>query len=157
MADNQQKTELLQLFADHEEALGELYRAYAEKLPGHRDFWLELAEEESGHSRWIRELGAEVAAGSGSLERGRFSVEAVRASLSHLREQLAAAQSEDVSLVHALSIGVDIEAGLIEKRFFEVLDSDAPDVKRVLRALSSATAAHRDRLRQAWEEQRRAE
>ena len=156
MADDEQRTSLLQLLADHEEAVGELYRAYAENVPEHRDLWLELAEQEFGHARWIRELGAEVAAGSTSFEGGRFSVEALRTSLDHLREQLAKAQSQDVSPEHALSIGVDIEEGLIEKRFFEVFDSDAPDVKRVLRALSSETSAHRDRLRQAWEEQRRA-
>ncbi len=37
-----------------------LYRIYADTFPEHRDFWLNISNEEVEHSKWLEKLLSEV-------------------------------------------------------------------------------------------------
>ena len=57
------------MLARNEEAIGQLYRAYANKYPQYKDFWFNLATEEIEHANWIRQLNTKIS--EGSLRYGR--------------------------------------------------------------------------------------
>ena len=142
------------LLAAHEAAMGELYRLYAAKLPDSADLFQSLAAAERDHARSLTGLADEVKQGSVRIDPERFSAEAVLNSLDFIRERIAEANSSGVSLVEALSVALDLEEALIEKRYYEVVETDAAEVKRLLQRLCEETAAHLAQVRRAWESQR---
>ena len=142
---------LMHLFAEHEEAIARLYTVYAAKLPDHAGFWSALAVDERNHAALARELARRVAAEDASFERGRFRIEAAKASLSFVEEQIAQAETRGISMQAALGIALDLEHGLIDRRFFEAFDGDSQDVVHVLDALKRETAEHRGVLEEARE------
>ena len=155
MDPSEAQTGLLRLLADHEEAMSELYRAYAAHLREEADFWMELAAEEAVHLEMVRRLGREVADGQARLESRRFSLESVEASLAHIRAETRRAETEKTSRAYALSMAMDIENGLIERKYFEAFDGDSKNARAVLNALARGTFAHLERVRQAWEKLQR--
>ena len=56
--------------------------------------------------------------------------------------------------MEALSACVDVENTFIEARYFEIIESDAPELKELLKTLAADFEAHRERLRQALEGER---
>jgi len=55
---------VIEMLARNEEAASQLYKAYAEKFPDYKDFWLSLAEEEIEHADWIHKLHSQIEEGS---------------------------------------------------------------------------------------------
>jgi len=48
--DRAEKMDAVDLLADHETVIGQLYTVYAENNPGHAELWNRLAEEEEIHA-----------------------------------------------------------------------------------------------------------
>ena len=146
--------ELIGMMAAHESAVADLYEAYADGLPEHADFFRGLAAEEREHARLIVGFADKVRKGSAQVQPGRFSPRAILTSLDYVRERLREAQRGKVTLIAALSTCKDIEESLIEREYFVIVKDDGPDLSELLRTLASDTAAHRDKVVQAWEKER---
>ena len=56
-------------------------------------------------------------------------------------------QEKGVTLDQALTTALRLEESLIEKRFFEVFDSDSPELKEVFQDLSRETEAHIEKIK----------
>lgn len=144
--------ELLQVLKEHELAIAGLYEVYAEVLVEWKDFWIELANDEREHADWIAALGAEVANGTESLVAGRFRVQAVEHSIGYVRQLAAAASEPDFILINALSIALQLERGLLEKKYFEVFAGDSAEAKKTLTMLAESTRAHHEKIHKFWKE-----
>jgi hypothetical protein len=83
------------------------------------------------------------------VDPGRFRGPALLASLDFVRERLKEAQEGEIAITDALAAARDLELGLIEKRFFEILEGDAPEVRDLLASLEEETSAHRTRIVEA--------
>jgi hypothetical protein len=83
------------------------------------------------------------------VDPGRFRAPALLSSLDFVRERLQEAQKGEVSLAAALAASRDLELGLIEKRFFDILEGDAPEIRQLLQTLTDETGAHRARIVEA--------
>jgi hypothetical protein len=138
--------EIIGLMAAHESEIAELYRAYAERFAQCREFFLRLAAEEVEHARLISGLAGKVRTGEVHVGPGRFSATAILTSLDYVRERLQEAKERDLPLAAALATCRDLEWGLIEKRFFDIIEEDGPEIMELLRRLSDETAAHRASL-----------
>lgn len=145
---------VIEMLARNEEIVSQLYKAYAEKFPDHKDFWSQLAEEEIDHADWIHKLHFQIEEGSVYFNEDRFKMEAIQSFLDYLNDCLVKAQKEETSLINALSIAWDLENGLIEKKFFEVFEGDSAKLKHVLIDLADSTKDHRDRVKRALDENR---
>jgi len=143
------------LIGAHEAAIAELYRAYAARFPQYATLFTALFEEEIAHARLLAEFVEKVRTGTVQIQSDRFTPQAIHASLDHIGERLKEARKGEVSALAALSTAVDLENGLIEKRSFEVVETDAPELQRILRTLLTDTTAHGERLRAAWETERK--
>jgi len=151
---NESTVELLELLAEHEDALERMYHEYADKLPAWSDFWMHLAVEESRLAEMIRSLRCKVEDGSIRFNPNHFSGETLRTSLDYVRGEAARAREQPIELAHALATARDVEGSLIEHRFFEAFDDDSDEVVGTLRSLAAAAAEHRDRTEEAWSAQR---
>jgi hypothetical protein len=143
--------ETIGLMAAHESALAELYRAYAGLFDDHHDFWTRLADDEVRHARWIAGFADGVKAGHVHVNPGRFSSESILSSLDRARKRRQEAESGEPSSLEALSIAREFEDELLESRYFEVFDEDAPELKDLLKVLEAETEMHRKRATEALE------
>ena len=145
---------VIELLAEYEIMIGRLYKEYAQKFLNRKDFWSRLSAEEGGHANWILKLRSKIKEGSVYFKDDRFNEGAIKTSLKYLNNQLSEAQTQDISLIKALSIARDIENGLIEKKVFEVFEGDPIELKHILLNLAAATREHYNRIEKVWKETR---
>ncbi len=136
----------IEALARHEEAIGNLYAAYAEKLPEHEEFWTDLSREEMDHASWVREFRKKVEEGVSEIREGRFRVPAIETSIQYVNGYAQDARTRQISLLGALSIAADLENALLEKDFLDVYETDDEELKNMLNSLRNATAAHRQKV-----------
>ena len=134
--------EMLELLAQHEEAISRLYGLYEQKFPNFKLFWRDLSEEETEHAKWIRSLLSKIQQGAISFEEGRFSKWAVKTSLANVQSYINKIGSQEISIKNALAKALDYERNMIENKFFEVFETDSAELKNVLLALKTATDKH---------------
>ena len=140
------KTDVLEMLAKNEELINQLYNVYSGKFPDYKDFWRGLAVEETQHAVWIREFRSQVRQGHVQFNEDRFDVDIMGKLQDYVKDMINTAQEQEIPLKGALNIALDIESGLIEKRFFEVFETDAKELRFVLKVLSDSTKRHFDRI-----------
>jgi len=119
------QAKVIELLAQHEETIAELYKTYAEKFPSKKQFWTVLHLEELEHASWIRRLRPKIDEGLVAFNEERFNIKTIQTSLNYLTELLSKAKSQRLQLTEALSAGLDIEESLIESKFYEVYETDS--------------------------------
>ncbi len=134
----QQQMTTINTLADHEAVIGALYKKYAEKFEN-SDFWNELFRQERIHYQWLHTL-SDTSNGKIYFDDNRFPIVAITGSIDHIKKLIE--DSPQHTLVNALSFALDIEQGLIERKYFEVFQTDAPEVKHILTDLQKATEEH---------------
>jgi hypothetical protein len=144
---------ILDLLVEHEQAIGRLYRVYSEMFPEHQGFWLGLAAEEMMHAARIDGLPA--ASDGERPDPVRISPSAVSSSLEYVAKRVREAETRDLGLVTALSVALDLERAMIERKWFEGLDSDSPAAAGVLSELQADTRRHILMITALWESVRR--
>jgi len=132
----------IELVAKHEETLGRLYDTYSSIFPEHREFWIGIADEESGHAAWVRGFRSRCMEGSCKVKEGRFRIKAIESSMNFMNKQMQAALSGSVNILTAAATASDIEHALLDKDFFEVYDTDDEDLKNTLDFLRLETEKH---------------
>jgi len=150
-----EQPDLLNRLAQNEEAIGTLYREYAERFPDYHGFWSGLASEEGEHACWIRDLCSTASETGLLIKQGRFNEEAVKTYLNYLGRELDKVRQGETTVLNALAATLYIEESMIEKKYFDVFESDAPQLKHVLLRLEEATRVHVDRARETLDNHRR--
>lgn len=143
--------QLIELLAQHERAVGRLYSIYASNLPAYKTLFEELSEQEEGHAQMLEELGASVSEGELCCLADRFNPMAVKTALGYVGEQIEQCRADsNISPRQALSVARDMENSLIESKWFEVFEGDAPKLKETLERLARETNKHRQLVQVAW-------
>ena len=137
---------ILEAMKEHELALAELYAVYADKFPEYKDFWTEFSREEIQHADYIKTLQTIAEKSSEDFVVERFAVETVERSTEYVKGQVNKASQSDILLINALSTALYLEQALIEKKYFEVFQSDNPQTKQILSLLEQETRRHYERL-----------
>lgn len=137
----------IKLMIRHEMAIHSLYMTFAEQLPGMREFWKDLADEETAHAGHIRNLEQQLGQNVVRFNERRFNRAALLSSLDYMVKRASAALAEGITAVRALSLAADIEHSLLEHEYFAVFESDPPEIKIVLDRLHTETEQHLDRVK----------
>ena len=140
--------------AANEVKLAELYEVYAGLFAELAAFWKHLSAEEREHALWVHRLEDNLRSGAFPLTAHRIDVPAFREFHTYLEQRIQEAYATPPSLFAALTVARDIEKTLVERPFFEVFDSDALQVKRLLNALHESTERHYQSLLEVWEAHR---
>ena len=138
----------------HEEALGRLYTAYAQRLPEQSGFWSELSREEYQHARWIEMLETHVGNDPAGFVARQFPLAAIEHSLVFVEKLIVKAEGPDLTPIKAISAALNLEQGLLENKYFEVFETDGAEMKRLLALLQDKAEAHYEVVRKAWEDMR---
>jgi rubrerythrin len=141
---------LVESLARNEENIARLYEAYAQRFPESAEFWSDLAAEEMGHAAWIRDLASRAAEGVVHISRERFKQEPINSFERYLRDEIERTQKEQMLLVTALSIALSIEQALLERRFFEVFESDSVELKRLFEKMAVSVEEHIRKVEDCW-------
>jgi len=153
--DNRQRSrKILEMLAANEEAVARLYRMYADIFPKLRDFWSELAEEEIYHCRLIQKLWTSKD-DHVEINEDRFDTVLFLTSSNFLKEKLAQATVEEISIEDALSTALDIETGMLERGYFEVFEGNSSEFRKTMHALAAATIKHTNKIREKLAKKRR--
>ena len=138
----------IELVAEFEAAVMELYWVYSEKFPEHEVFWIAMADHERQNTEWIRSTIEKISSGAIEYNRDRFNIEAIRTSLNFVKTHLQTARSQPVSLQTALGNAAGIEDSLAKKRFYEIIKDDNPEGRLLYQKFLGDNQKHRDRLNQ---------
>ena len=144
--------EIIQAIQQHELSLARMYEEFARSHPEHRQFWSQLAREESLHAKWIESLGRHFQKGQLGGSGLKLNRQALKTSISHIEKQTEASRKGDLSLLNAVSIALDIEKSMIENKFFEIFDLDDAKFDRIRSGLKQETAKHRQHLEKLFSE-----
>lgn len=112
----------INLLADYQDSLSELYTYYSVKFPDYQDFWLDLALPKLRYADWLRLCLSKIEAGAYRYNMMRFTVESVKSGLDYLKAQVRNIWHVDISHSDALAMALSIESGLISSRFYEIVD-----------------------------------
>ena len=149
MNSKQSQIDVIEMIARKEETLCQLYETYSDKFQDHRDFWLDIAAEETQHANWIRELRSLVEEGTVDFKEDRFNKEAIQTFIEYLERELTKAREQEMSLINALSTALYIEEALLERKFFVVYETDVLQLKRILLDIATSVEGHVQRVREA--------
>lgn len=142
----QSQIETIELMAKNEEAVAALYKSYSIKFPYYKNFWINLSKDEITHANWIRLFLDKFKNEELKFNKNRFNKGAVKLFLSYLKNEKEKAEKGNINTIGALSVALDIEKSLIEKNFFEIMDSDSGALQKVLSNLASATTIHQKKV-----------
>ena len=152
MATTTKQHALIELLARNETVLSQLYRTYAKRFPAQEAFWNRLTEDELRHADWVHALGLQAAEGAVAFKSRRYTEKTLRGFIAYIKELIPRAEYH--TLVQCLSLALDIEKALIEKKFFVVFAGDSPAFARLLKRLAAATGKHIEAVRKMWEKHR---
>jgi hypothetical protein len=138
----------IELVADFEAAVMELYWMYSEKFPEHESFWIAMADHERQITEWIHSIIEKINSNAIEYNRDRFNIEAVRSSLNFVKGHMQTAQTQPVTLQQALGNAAGIEDSLTKKRFYEIIKDDNPEGRQLYQKFISENQKHRDLLNQ---------
>ncbi|MBW2410110.1 MAG: hypothetical protein JRF72_09960 [Deltaproteobacteria bacterium] len=144
--------ELIQEIRRHELVLAKMYKQFARSHPHHRQFWSRLAHEEAMHAMWIKTLGQHFENGIIGLSEFKMSHQAIKTSIAHLERQTEASKNGNLSLLNAVTVALDIEKSMIDKKIFNIFDLAGVKNGRIRAGLESETARHRQSLEKLYSE-----
>jgi len=143
---------MLTKFIELEKTISQLYRIYANKLPEHKVFWSTLASEEIDHANWLTMLQGQIRHGSIHYLEDRFNLLGIETSLDYVNDQIKFAEEKNPSHTIALSIASNMEASILERKYYECYESDVPEIKSILRDLQNACENHLGRVQKMLNE-----
>lgn len=145
----------IEFLVEHEETIGKLYEAYADKFQELKTFWSTLAFEEKDHAKKIRELIDERMLGHVTFDSTKYDAKSIETSMNYIAQQLNRLDTEEVSLVRAFSIALDIEKAIIDGKVFEAFKGHTQKTHELIRDLAKSVTDHYQVIEQTWSEHRK--
>lgn len=136
------EAQTIELMAQNEEVFNKLYVLYAGKYPEYKDFWQKIADEETDHALWLRDLKSQIEIGNLSFADDRFDLSLVFKYLEHAKQKLDELKNKTMPIIEALKISLAMEKSLLENKFFEVVETDQIGLKSILFNLAKSTEEH---------------
>ena len=143
---------IVEMLANHELALKQLYQTYALRFPQFKDLWLKLVADEQHHADWLCSLLAKTGPANPLAPCCWPRPAAIESSLDYIQVEILRARRPEVTIIGALSIARDLENSLLEKEFFKVAEGSSSEVREVLGRLVMGTEGHRKAIVQALDQ-----
>ncbi len=86
-----------------------------------------------------------------SLIPNRFNSTAINQFSQNIASEITQTSQTGNNLVCALATAKSIEENLIESQYFAALETDSPDLQRILNDLLTATMDHRQKLQETYD------
>ena len=148
---NQRRAQLVvgpytRLLEEHEKALADLYASIGAVLKREKEFWQTISREELEHQQLLLEIDEKLQSGEWSFKRPRFVTTAIAESIEWANKQREDVELHGISTRDALKLALEFENGMIENKYFEIVDGDSPEMMNILEALAVYSKGHVKRL-----------
>jgi len=154
MEDMISQNQIIDLLAENENAMAELYAGYAKKFLLFKDFWRQISEDEYSHAAWINTLRDKMKAKTVDFLPSRFPADAIRQNIEYIKIKKKETLEGNISLLDALESSIHLERGMLERKFFEVFEDDSLELQIVLEALKFSTEQHLRNVKKRWQEEK---
>ena len=141
-----QVIEILEKLKDIELSLAEFYETCSVAFSEQVTFFHTLNEEEKKHAVLISELIDVVRNGKLEGVPGRFKLPALNVYLEGIRASVAKVKNGKLSLLQVLTLAMDYEKSIVEKKFFEAIQSTSSQYDSVKLLLGMETKEHYQRI-----------
>ena len=139
----EQQKEILEKLAMVEDVIGVIYTVFADSLSEAEHVWRRLAHEEHGHAATVRSLLKYLDEGHIFYDLGRFKGNRLNACIERLQSALQQARTHDLTRRYCIQMALELEEVLLENRFYETVESDAPEFKHLATAMLASIERHR--------------
>ncbi|MHB9024259.1 MAG: ferritin family protein [Armatimonadota bacterium] len=146
MNNTQQSLAILTRLMMHEEGIQYFYEECANQFPEHDDFWLKLAREERGHVESLRSLTPLIEEEKITVPEAESVLAVLDEYLQYLTKQSDILNNSTLSVLPVISMALDMEESLLEKRFFTYLSGEAPELQNLIQGMLADTLGHAGRL-----------
>ncbi|MDA3885772.1 MAG: hypothetical protein PF638_09280 [Candidatus Delongbacteria bacterium] len=140
--------EIVDLLAQNEQALADMYYAYGEKFPNYK-LWNILHEEEEKHNDLVLSILDNIEEGSIQFDDMHFSVRTLTIAINQVLEEIAIVEEGGRNLEKAIEVALKIESSMLEKNFLNYFSSQEPEIQKVLGELRKDTKSHKKMLKTA--------
>lgn len=130
----------------HKLLTAELYKLLAGHFPEYADFWSSLSEEELEHASWLEYLFKKIREEHASFQEKGIKTYTITAFHTYLQDAISGVKAGKPSLSKALSLTLDIERSLLEKRLFEHFIGQDREMSDLLQDLNRKMRDHTDRI-----------
>lgn len=134
------------LLAEHEGAMAALYDTLANSITSAESFWRTMSREEMIHQNLVLKIDENLQKGEWKFKRPMFVTSGIVDSLEWIANHKSEVETKGISMREALKLALNLETGMIEANFFDVLDSDDAVMIEVVETQTAYTKAHIRRL-----------
>ncbi len=135
-----------ELIAQHELAIADIYRLFARMFPSAGTFWNELVKDELEHKALVGSIEEHVKRGEWAFKRPDFRTSSIVESMDFIALKKRNLQKSGMNMRQALQLALDFESGMVEAKFFDVLDGDSPRMMDVMQSLAAYSRIHRKHI-----------
>ena len=115
----------IEVMADYQEAIADLYALFSAKIPEFQYQFLSMAMKNINYANWLRSVPDRIGDGYYRYGMMRFRIEPVMNGLEYIRKQFEGIESRQISPNQALGILNSIESGDIALKFYEIVHREA--------------------------------
>ncbi|MCK5760720.1 MAG: hypothetical protein KAH33_05465 [Candidatus Delongbacteria bacterium] len=141
-------TEIVDLLAQNEQALADMYYVYGESFPDFK-LWEFLQSEEEEHNGLVLSIMDNVIDGSIKFNDMHFSIRTLTMPIDQVLQEIATVEEGNRNLEQAIEFALKMESSILEKNFLNYFTSDDPGIQEVLNKLKNDTRSHKKMLESA--------
>jgi rubrerythrin len=133
----------LMLLYELEKSLSGMYEVFSHEYPAHNNLWNRLISEEQKHAEAVRKLYGLTYQGKVLFEEGTIKNAGVQSIIDYIKNVSDSARNRKYTDRQAISLSLDIEKSLIEKKLFDhfKVSSELADVLSTLQEGSEGHAS----------------
>ncbi|SRR6266702_1236905 len=140
---NGDQKELVELFVRQEILIGTLYKHFAKRFPGYKDFWTEMVTEEYQHASLIQRLTECDPTDKFKFLQGELRSNNLAASIKSISDLITGFKKDKAfSIAQAAGLALHLEKTLWEKKVFQYFEGDSDDVRRIMDTLNLEQEIH---------------
>lgn len=110
----------IQLLAENEQLVCDLYKLFGEKFPEYKVFWDSIAQDEKKHVEFLSQMSADRV----SVDERVLHQKSVQAMIDHIKATIVKIKkSKEFDMKQAVSEALNIENSMVELKFFEPFKS----------------------------------
>ncbi|MBI5570465.1 MAG: hypothetical protein HY914_11010 [Desulfomonile tiedjei] len=141
-----------------EHAIEKFYSACAARFPENQKFWLGLGKEESAHAALLIGMAQALSKKPDAFSIGKMSpLTAIQAAVGRIYASLAKLNAGSLTEKNALLFAYEFESTTLEREYWEVVQTNNPDLLAAFLKLRNAGGDHRDQIRKQMQETKRPE
>jgi len=134
--------DIVDRYMEMELLMASLYERFAQRYTSHGEFWQSMVSEEHEHAAWVQHFNKRLSSDSIRFYEGKTRISALDSSIAYLKKIIQEFDLSPPDRLKAVSISLDLERSLIERKVFQHFESDSPEVIKILGILKEGQEEH---------------